>query len=560
LALAHAGKLDKLDGPVDFYNSSSPIEDGSNGPPLDEAKILLGIQIHDLKNKFVAAAGLLRIAVSKYWPQPKPKEIIDALESLKLYAEITAGYLRNIYEGVEMLDILRDEINLKDLIRYKKQLELWKEIKYVNNVIEALDAGIEIMNNLYYSWLGHSMSFANIKQDIEQLLNNFSQHYEDEGIELVKEIDLPEDMVATYKEIILRNAYELLYNAYKYGDRKKIIFKAQVIPGNFLLITVTNFGKVIPSAVLLKIFDAGYRLQDEKAGLVEGTGFGLSGVKKDTLSVGGWIKAESEALSGTRFSFAVPLNASLDILPNVAYKLKNKLLIVISGLAGSGRRILARSLAAGLGLRYINMGFLLRVIFYYLLKENPQEILHNEERLAFWLEDFFKRSRIDFMREPLTIDGISTLEKTEKGISLRTEIKVDIDQDLEKRLAFYRFAELNIIKEIISKNFRKIIHELEGEQNYSGFVIRSTEPWQNVDSNIMLEAKRETRALRLKTEVKTIELLDENTARLDFGPHKFAGYKIYNIDTEELSPYDIYCKKQSKSWEKTLLYLIVLLR
>ncbi|OGX19523.1 MAG: hypothetical protein A3K83_05435, partial [Omnitrophica WOR_2 bacterium RBG_13_44_8b] len=198
--------------------------------------------------------------------------------------------------------------------------------------------------------------------------------------------------------------------------------------------------------------------------------------------------------------------------------------------------VLARALAAELGLRYINAGFLMCVLFDYFVKDNPISALEDEDILVTWTEKFFKDRRINLLSEPLFIDGVSTTARNEEGISLRTRIKLDIYGDVDKTLMFYRFASSEAGRDVDSRSLQNIVRQLSCEQGYCGLIIRSTDPWPEADINIMLLADVASRAPRLRRSLEVIKRFDGETGRLDFGPQEFPDLKIHDINTEGVLP------------------------
>ena len=79
---------------------------------------------------------------------------------------------------------------------------------------------------------------------------------------------------------------------------------------NQVIITVTNYGKVIPEAELPLIFNKLYRVEQSRASETGGTGLGLAIAKNIAELHGGDIDVKSD-LNGT--SFVVRLKTDFDI-------------------------------------------------------------------------------------------------------------------------------------------------------------------------------------------------------------------------------------------------------
>ncbi len=104
----------------------------------------------------------------------------------------------------------------------------------------------------------------------------------------------------------------LLDNAVQYtgpGGRIEVLARAE---GRGVVITVSDTGIGIPQADQARIFERFYRVDAARSCEVGGTGLGLSIAKHLVEAHGGRIWVESEVGAGSRFSFSVPVAASLD--------------------------------------------------------------------------------------------------------------------------------------------------------------------------------------------------------------------------------------------------------
>lgn len=106
-------------------------------------------------------------------------------------------------------------------------------------------------------------------------------------------------------ELVYQVFENLLSNAVKYSkDGKQVDFKLE-IADNKLLAQVTDKGIGIPKTEQNKLFDRFFRAKN--VGIVEGSGLGLSIVKKCLDVLDGDITFESEVGKGTTFFVTIPV-------------------------------------------------------------------------------------------------------------------------------------------------------------------------------------------------------------------------------------------------------------
>ena len=176
------------------------------------------------------------------------------------------------------------EINLK---RMKKQIMRMEEL------IEAI---------MIYTKIKHQeirISHVDLGQDISEICKDLQIENK------IKLIDLPTfNTNARQLEQVFTN---LINNAYKYHhDRDKIELEIKAEKNDlFYIFSVKDNGPGIEEKYYEKIFEMFTRLHVYDK--VEGSGIGLSMVKKIIESNGGTIKVESEIGKGSKFIFTWPV-------------------------------------------------------------------------------------------------------------------------------------------------------------------------------------------------------------------------------------------------------------
>lgn len=123
------------------------------------------------------------------------------------------------------------------------------------------------------------------------------------------ELDIPNDlMINSDKRLVDHIVNNLIMNAVKYSPRDKSVhIKLAPNNENKFVFVVEDKGIGIPEEDLDAVFDSFYR--STNTGSIEGTGLGMSIVKKSVESLKGTIELESEVSKGTKVTVILPINS-----------------------------------------------------------------------------------------------------------------------------------------------------------------------------------------------------------------------------------------------------------
>lgn len=110
-------------------------------------------------------------------------------------------------------------------------------------------------------------------------------------------------------ELLARAIGNLMSNAIKYGAEGKVIEVKTGRLDSRVFVAVINYGKLIPSEKLHKIFDKFYRVESSRSLKTGGTGLGLAIAKNIVNLHDGNIWATSDEY-GTRFQIELPVVSS----------------------------------------------------------------------------------------------------------------------------------------------------------------------------------------------------------------------------------------------------------
>lgn len=139
---------------------------------------------------------------------------------------------------------------------------------------------------------------------IEQMVEEFYPLMEDNELHCCFDSAWKSLELAVDPDLMARAVQNLLSNAVKYGkDGKQIRICLQERDG--IVLSVTNYGLIIPEESLDMIFERFYRVEGARSPQTGGTGLGLNIAREIIVLHGGSITAQS-SLQGTIFEIFLP--------------------------------------------------------------------------------------------------------------------------------------------------------------------------------------------------------------------------------------------------------------
>lgn|GEM_PF-58126 len=122
------------------------------------------------------------------------------------------------------------------------------------------------------------------------------------------DINLPEEAVLAYanEEALSRILDNLLSNAVRYGSDGNYLGLSLTQLEDQILIVVSDRGRGIPKADLIRVFERMYTMEDSRNRNMQGSGLGLAIAKRLTDRLGGRIDLESVPSLHTSFTITLP--------------------------------------------------------------------------------------------------------------------------------------------------------------------------------------------------------------------------------------------------------------
>jgi signal transduction histidine kinase len=296
--ISKAAALYPLKDPLDFWQlgifptSQNPLMRASN---IDIYINLLGIFVLFLV--IVTGAGIIVYNIRKQQRLSSQKTTFISSISHELRTPLTS--IKMFVEFLSKNKSLKED---QETQKYLKiiQVESERLNRLVNNVLDfsRIERGVK----------NYQFEYEEAGAVIRSVVDAFNYHAEIHGIEI--ELDLQEPLPEIYidRHAISQALINLLSNAIKYSVDKKPVKVIAGENGKVLTIKVQDQGVGIKQTYIKQIFNDYYRIEENGAENIAGTGLGLPLVKHIAEAHGGRVFVESAYGKGSTFVLELPLN------------------------------------------------------------------------------------------------------------------------------------------------------------------------------------------------------------------------------------------------------------
>ncbi len=190
------------------------------------------------------------------------------------------------------------------------------EKKYINITytkakrLEKLIEDLFGFTKLNYGKVSMKVTKVDIVKLLSQLLEEFYPNFMDKDLAYELQSNVPAKIINADGNLLARLFDNLINNAIKYGaEGKRIVVKIHAAEST-VMVSVTNYGYVIPKEELPLLFEKFYRVEQSRSSNTGGTGLGLAIARNIVEMHGGTIGVTSD-LNGTVFT--VRLQVDFDI-------------------------------------------------------------------------------------------------------------------------------------------------------------------------------------------------------------------------------------------------------
>ena len=208
---------------------------------------------------------------------------------------------------------LTSVIGYLELLSSKRDLEEETRMKYLNvayNKSKRLEKLIEDLfgfTKLNFGKITMKVSTVDIVKLLSQLLEEFYPSLEEHHMYYELNTSFPSVKIEADGNLLARLFDNLINNAIKYGSHGKIVRVNIEKEEEFVVVSVINYGYVIPEEELQNIFKKFYRIEQSRSENTGGTGLGLAISKSIVEMHKGTIKVTSD-LKGTVFQVKLPIS------------------------------------------------------------------------------------------------------------------------------------------------------------------------------------------------------------------------------------------------------------
>jgi signal transduction histidine kinase len=207
-----------------------------------------------------------------------------------------------------MTTIMSSAEIMERLINTNKPKE--KIFRHTNLVKSSVQELIELLNDILLIEKFDSGRYEIIKEEID-----LDQYFEDLQFKLeigigknhTRNLNIQPSMghISTDRKLFSQILNNILSNAFKYSQKESTVYIIASTDDHFLHFSVRDEGIGMNPETLSMIFDSFYRAKNVTN--IEGTGMGLSILKKSVDMLNGEIDVESEEGKGTIFKVKIPL-------------------------------------------------------------------------------------------------------------------------------------------------------------------------------------------------------------------------------------------------------------
>lgn len=498
----------------------------------------------------------------------------EAVEYLKGSGTAREGVLKPFVESLDSLVTLNRGLS-KRISRYREGAAP-KMDAYCNQLFGVSREAAELIGVARTGLKTRAMSRSHVPNLLKRAVHDARilppVHENAVEIELA---DFPESLslledAFTYTSILRNAVVEFAGNAARHSGSARVRIEPFFEQGQ-LGVRVQDWGKGMSPRELEESFKPGFTRSDQ------GTGWGLPTLENSIHAVGGRLgilsrgrnradyavygdsglfereleriaRGDSPLAQGTLAVWTLPVNPNRNQSRIFDTPFSAKVCLLVSGLGGTGRRVLSRLLSSLLGLRYYNGGFLLRMMVF--------DLLRHKDKAAFEQGDAFNAAireaaaSIDLSAEPVSYRGEPTAAKT--FLELRRSVWELVDGNAENTLLMHRLASTDDVQRVMDEKHFEMLGSIEQTHDYAGLCVRVTDPrefripedggfasWERYA--FYLEADPEVRALR--TGRPGLDSLDGATRRslVESGPA--------SKDVSRVATYDAALRRNRRVWD-----------
>lgn len=198
------------------------------------------------------------------------------------------------------------------LVSNKKDLEEEKKTQYTQIAYNKAKRLEQLLEDLFrytkYSSDEIKLHYETIDfvKFMEQMMEEFYPSFKEAELNYEFQSEMKKAMITADGNLLARAVGNLISNAIKYGKDGKNIKVALKQEENYVIMSVLNYGPIIPKEDIVHIFDRFYRVENSRSEETGGSGLGLAIAKQIITLHNGSIDVQSD-YNGTMFEIKLEL-------------------------------------------------------------------------------------------------------------------------------------------------------------------------------------------------------------------------------------------------------------
>lgn len=194
------------------------------------------------------------------------------------------------------LDLVSKDSNLSGSVKQRYIEIAYSKSKRLEKLIEDLFA----YTKFSFGEVVMDKSEIDMIKFVNQLVDEFYPSFQENGLDYDFTSNVPSAVVVADGNLLARAFANLISNAIKYGKDGKCVRLKLVKETDKIIVSVINYGKLIPEKDLKNVFNRFYRVEGSRSSETGGTGLGLAIAKSIIEMHEGTIDVRSD-FDGTVF-------------------------------------------------------------------------------------------------------------------------------------------------------------------------------------------------------------------------------------------------------------------
>lgn len=237
------------------------------------------------------------------------KNIRKQIRLNQLKTDFISNVSHEIRTPLALINMYSETLEMGRVPNEDKKMEYYKVINTEANRLSRMVNKILNFSRIERGKREYHFINCNLNTELELMLENYRQHFDQNGFDIKFEVDnaLPE--LKLDKEAVAEAIINLIDNAMKYSSDNKRIDISTKVEGEFVFVRVQDYGIGIAKKDQALVFDKFFRVTSGNLALkAKGSGIGLSIVKHIMEAHHGKVELESSLGKGSCFSLIFPID------------------------------------------------------------------------------------------------------------------------------------------------------------------------------------------------------------------------------------------------------------